>query len=120
MVRCHDLWTVQAYWRAWSCRCEMCRVWQAEFEVLSEATKQQQLRPLHRLFSLFHRVYRPQDPACLNMLARVCEAMTTVHGNRLLFASCTGEELDRACLHVARICTATLRSLQHQGCVPLA
>ena len=97
----------------------MCSVWRAEFEVLAETTKLQDLRPLHRLFSLFHRVYRPQDPACLHMLARVCGALSAVHGNRLLFTSCTGEELDRACLHVSRICTAILRSLQHQGCALL-
>lgn len=109
---------LQAFWRAWRCRSHMCTIWQAEFDALSEATKAQQLRPLHRLFSLFHRVYRPHDPACLHVLARVCEAVAAVQDNKLLFASCSGEELDRACLHVSRICTATLRTLQHQGCVP--
>jgi hypothetical protein len=108
---------LQAFWRAWRCRSERCTVWRAEFDVLSETTKQQQLRPLHRLFSLFHRVYRPQDPACLHMLARVCESIAAVQSNKLIFASCVGEELDRACLHVARTCTATLQTLQHQGCV---
>lgn len=93
--------------------------WGAEFEVLSETTKQQQLEPTHRLFSLFYRVYKPQDPACLHMLARVCEAVSAVQDSKLVFASCKGDELDRACLQMSRICVATLKTLQFQGCVEL-